>query len=135
APRATGPRIAGTTRRPHRASGDDPTHGVVDMHWTLLVFAGLLEIAWAIGLKYSEGLSRPLPATLTVLALIGSFGLLALALRGLPLATGYAAWVGIGVVGTALAGSLLFDEPLGLLRGLCIGLILLGVLGLKLLPA
>lgn len=104
------------------------------MSWFLLILAGLLEIGWAIGLKLSEGFTRPLASILTAVALVGSFALLALALRGLPLSTAYAVWVGIGVVGTTLAGTLLFDEPLGLMRGLCIALIGLGVLGLKLLP-
>ncbi|TXD38283.1 multidrug efflux SMR transporter [Lujinxingia vulgaris] len=102
------------------------------MPWLYLLAAGLLEIAWAAGLKVSEGFSRPLPSFLTVLAMIGSFGLLAMALRSLPLGTAYAVWVGIGAAGTAIVGTLVFNEPMGASRLFFIALLVAGVLGLKL---
>jgi quaternary ammonium compound-resistance protein SugE len=101
--------------------------------WSYLLIAGLLEIGWAIGLKYSEGFSRLVPSALTVAAMIASFYFLGLALRTLPLGTAYAVWTGIGTVGTVALGILLFDEPLELLRMLCILLIVAGVVGLRLL--
>lgn len=103
------------------------------MSWTYLFIAGLLEIGWALGLKYSEGFSRFLPSVLTVAAMIASFFFLGLALRTLPLGSAYAIWTGIGTVGTVVLGIVLFDEPLELLRLLCILLIILGVAGLRLL--
>lgn len=103
------------------------------MAWTYLLIAGLLEIGWAIGLKYSEGFSRLLPSVLTAIAMVASFAFLGLALRSLPLGTAYAVWTGIGTVGTVVLGILLFDEPLELMRLLCIVLIVTGVVGLRLL--
>lgn len=105
------------------------------MAWTYLLIAGILEIGWALGLKYSEGFSRLLPAALTVMAMIASFYFLGLALRSLPLGTAYAVWTGIGTIGTAVLGILLFDEPLDLVRVLCISLIVIGVVGLRLFGA
>src|SRR5690606_28760259 len=102
------------------------------MAWICLVLAGLLEVVWAVGLKYSEGFTRPLPGVATAVAMAGSFWLLATALKTIPLGTGYAVWVGIGAVGTALVGMLLFREPAGVARLLCIGLIVAGIAGLKL---
>lgn len=102
------------------------------MPWFLLLLAGLFEVAWAIGLKHSHGLSRPGPAVLTVLAMIASLWLLALALRSLPLGTAYAAWTGIGTVGAFLAGLLLFGESASALRIASVGLVLAGIVGLKL---
>lgn len=102
------------------------------MPWTLLVLAGLFEVAWAIGLKQSQGLTRPLPAVLTVLAMVASLWLLALALRELPLGTAYAAWTGIGTAGAFLAGLLLFGESASALRVASVGLVLAGIVGLKL---
>jgi quaternary ammonium compound-resistance protein SugE len=102
------------------------------MAWTLLVLAGLFEVGWAVGLKYTDGLTRPLPTALTVLAMVVSLALLGLALRTLPLGTAYAVWTGIGTVGTALLGIALFGEPAAALRLLCIGLIVAGIAGLKL---
>lgn len=102
------------------------------MPWTLLVLAGLFEVAWAIGLKHSQGLTRPLPAVLTVLAMAASLWLLALALRELPLGTAYAAWTGIGTAGAFLAGLLLFGESASALRIASVGLVLAGIVGLKL---
>lgn len=101
--------------------------------WLYLVFAGLAEIGWAVGLKYTEGFTRPLPTALTIGGMVVSFWLLSLAMRAIPLGTAYAAWTGIGAVGTVLLGMLLFDEPRDLARIGCIALIVCGVVGLKLL--
>ena len=102
------------------------------MAWTMLVFAGLLEIGWAIGLKYTDGFTRWLPSALTIVAMAGSMWLLALALRSIPIGTAYAVWTGIGAAGTALLGILLFAEPATALRLASIGLIVAGIAGLKL---
>ena len=102
------------------------------MAWTYLVIAGLLEVAWAVGLKYTEGFTRLWPTVLTVAALGGSMALLALSLRELPLGTAYAVWTGIGAVGTAALGIILFGESAAAARLVCIGLILAGIVGLKL---
>lgn len=102
------------------------------MAWVYLVFAGLLEIAWAIGLKYTDGFTKLVPTTLTVGAMIASVILLGIALRELPVGTGYAVWTGIGTVGTALLGIWLFQEPATALRLASIGLIVAGIAGLKL---
>ena len=99
--------------------------------WILLIVAGLLEVGWAIGLKYSAGFTRPLPSALTLLALSASFYLLALALRTIPVGTGYAIWTGIGAAGTALLGMVLFDEPRTAGRLACLVLIVAGIVGLK----
>nr|WP_269465499.1 quaternary ammonium compound efflux SMR transporter SugE [Steroidobacter denitrificans] len=101
------------------------------LSWTVLLLAGLFEIVWAIGLKYSEGFSRFLPSAITVLAMAISVTLLGWALRQLPVGSAYAVWVGIGAVGTALLGIVLFHESTSVLRLICIGLIVLGVIGLK----
>jgi quaternary ammonium compound-resistance protein SugE len=101
------------------------------LSWTVLFLAGLFEIVWAIGLKYSEGFSRLLPSAITVLAMAVSVTLLGWALKQLPVGSAYAVWVGIGAVGTALLGIVLFDESTSVLRLGCIGLIVLGVIGLK----
>lgn len=102
------------------------------MSWILLVLAGLLEIGWAIGLKYSEGFTRLGPSVLTILALVASFLLLGIALRTLPVGTGYAVWVGIGAIGTAILGIFLFGESVTPLRLLSLVLICAGIIGLKL---
>jgi quaternary ammonium compound-resistance protein SugE len=102
------------------------------MAWFWLTLAGLLEIVWAIGLKYTEGFSRPLPTVLTVLSMIVSLGLLGLALRDLPVGTAYAVWTGVGAVGTAALGIALFGDPATVGRLACIGLIVAGIVGLKL---
>jgi quaternary ammonium compound-resistance protein SugE len=94
--------------------------------------ASLFEIGWAIGLKFTDGFSRPWPTALTVVSMVLSMGLLGLAMRTLPVGTAYAAWTGIGIVGTALLGILLFSEPATALRLGCIALIVAGVAGLKL---
>ncbi len=100
--------------------------------WLLLLAAGLLEVVWAIGLKYTEGFSRLLPSIVTVAAMIASVWLLALALKSIPVGTGYAVWTGIGAVGTAILGIVLFSEPATAARLACIGLIVAGIFGLKL---
>ena len=105
------------------------------MAWTYLVIAGLLEIGRAVGLKYTEGFTRLWPTALTVAALAGSMALLALALRELPLGTAYAVWTGIGAVGTAVLGILLFGESASAARLVCIALIVAGIVGLKLASA
>lgn len=102
------------------------------MAWVYLAVAGLFEIAWAIGLKYTDGFTRLVPSVLTVGAMILSVVLLGLALRELPVGTGYAVWTGIGAVGTAILGMVLFAEPATAMRLLSIGLIVGGIVGLKL---
>jgi quaternary ammonium compound-resistance protein SugE len=102
------------------------------MAWIYLTVAGLFEIAWAIGLKYTDGFTRLLPSLWTVASMILSIVLLGLALRTLPVGTAYAVWTGIGAVGTAALGIYLFAEPATVARLLCIGLILSGIIGLKL---
>lgn len=101
--------------------------------WMLLLAAGLLEVVWAIGLKYTDGFSRLTPSIITIAAMVGSVWLLALALKSIPVGTGYAVWTGIGAVGTAILGIVLFSEPANAARLACIGLIVAGILGLKLL--
>ncbi len=101
------------------------------MAWIVLVVAGLLEIGWAVGLKYTDGFTRLWPTLATLIALVASMGLLGVALRTLPLGTAYAVWTGIGSVGTAILGIILFREPATMLRLLCIGLIVAGIVGLK----
>jgi quaternary ammonium compound-resistance protein SugE len=102
------------------------------MPWLVLIVAGLFEIGWAVGLKYTEGFTRLWPTLGTAAAMVLSVVLLGLALRSLPLGTAYAVWTGIGTVGTALLGIALFHESADLLRLACIGLIVLGIAGLKL---
>jgi quaternary ammonium compound-resistance protein SugE len=102
------------------------------MAWLVLAAAGLLEIGWAIGLKYTEGFTRLVPSVLTLAAMAGSIILLGLALKTLPIGTAYAVWTGIGAVGTALLGIILFDEPATAARLASIGLIVSGIIGLKL---
>jgi quaternary ammonium compound-resistance protein SugE len=102
------------------------------MAWAVLFAAGLLEICWAIGLKYTEGFTRLLPSVLTLAAMAGSILLLGLALKTLPIGTAYAVWTGIGAVGTAILGVFLFGEPASGPRLASIGLIVAGIVGLKL---
>jgi quaternary ammonium compound-resistance protein SugE len=102
------------------------------MAWIVLFVAGLFEVGWALGLKYTEGFSRLWPSVGTVASMIVSLGLLGLALRTLPLGTAYAIWTGVGTVGTALLGIMLFHEAADPIRLVCIGLILTGIVGLKL---
>ncbi|MCC6072302.1 quaternary ammonium compound efflux SMR transporter SugE [Massilia sp. GCM10020059] len=103
------------------------------MTWIILLIAGLLEVAWAVGLKYTHGFTRLVPSAFTLVSMAGSVFLLGLAMRQLPLGTAYAVWTGIGTVGTAIAGMVLLGEPAGALRLGCIALIVAGILGLKLL--
>lgn len=103
--------------------------------WFFLVIAGLLEIGWAVGLKYTDGFSRPLPSLFTIATMVASFYFLAQALKVIPVGTGYAVWTGIGAVGTAILGIVLFAESTALPRLLCIGLIVAGIIGLKLTSA
>jgi quaternary ammonium compound-resistance protein SugE len=102
------------------------------MAWLVLAAAGLLEIGWAISLKYTEGFTRLVPSVLTLAAMAGSIILLGLALKSLPIGTAYAVWTGIGAVGTALLGIALFGEPATAARLASIGLIVAGIIGLKL---
>lgn len=101
------------------------------MAWTYLLLAGLFEIGWAIGLKYTEGFSKPLPSLLTASCMIVSLVLLALALKTLPVGTAYAIWTGIGAVGTALLGMVLFGDPATAARLVSIAVIVSGIIGLK----
>lgn len=101
------------------------------MAWTILIIAGLFEIGWAIGLKYTEGFTRLWPSVWTAAAMIISVYLLALALKSIPVGTGYAVWTGVGAVGTAILGIILFGEPANAARLVCITLIVAGIAGLK----
>ena len=102
------------------------------MAWAILFVAGLMEIGWAIGLKYTEGFTRLVPSELTLAAMAASVLLLGLALKTLPIGTAYAVWTGIGAVGTAALGIVLFGDPATAARLGCIGLIVAGIIGLKL---
>lgn len=102
------------------------------MAWFTLLLAGLLEVGWAVGLKYTDGFTRLIPTVLTVGSMVLSVALLGIAVRSLPLGTAYAVWTGIGTVGTVIFGIVLFAEPVGLVRLGCIGLIVAGIAGLKL---
>jgi quaternary ammonium compound-resistance protein SugE len=102
------------------------------MAWVWLTLAGLLEVVWATGIKYTDGFTRLLPSVITVVAMIGSVYLLGIAVRTIPIGTGYAVWTGIGAVGVAILGMVLFDEPRQLLRIGSILLIVAGIAGLKL---
>lgn len=102
------------------------------MAWLILFCAGLLEVVWAVGLKYSAGFTRLIPSVLTLAAMVGSVGLLGLALRTLPLGTAYAIWTGIGTLGTALFGMMVLGESASAERLTCMALIIAGIVGLKL---
>lgn len=102
------------------------------MAWVMLIIAGLLEVCWAVGLKYTEGFTRPLPTVLTVAAIIASMVLLATAARSLPIGTAYAVWVGIGALGAAILGIFLFQEPVSALRVFFLAMLLTSIIGLKL---
>ncbi|MCK9797504.1 quaternary ammonium compound efflux SMR transporter SugE [Pseudomonas sp. MAFF 302030] len=101
------------------------------MSWIILFFAGLFEVGWAIGLKYTDGFTRPLPTALTIIAMAISLGLLGLAMRDLPLGTAYAIWTGVGAIGTVIAGIILFGESMALMRLASVALIIVGLVGLK----
>lgn len=105
------------------------------MAWVYLVIAGLLETVWAVGLKYTEGFTKLWPSVGTLVAMAASIFLLSMALRTLPIGTGYAIWTGIGTVGVAIMGVMLFGESLSLLRMLFLLMIVIGILGLKLVSA
>ena len=105
------------------------------MAWIILFFAGLSEVGWAVGLKYTEGFTRLWPSVVTIVTMIASFGLLSLSMKTLPLGTAYTIWTGIGTIGTALLGIMLFGESASALRLGCIGLIVAGIVGLKLVSA
>ena len=102
------------------------------MAWIYLFFAGLFEIGWAIGLKYTHGFTRLVPTVLTLASMVVSLGLLGLALKSLPVGTAYAIWTGIGTIGTVILGIYLLGEPATAMRLACIGLIVAGIVGLKL---
>ena len=102
------------------------------MHWIFLLIAGLFEISWAVGLKFSHGFTQIIPSVLTVIGMVASFYFLALPLKSLPLGTAYAIWTGIGTLGTVIFGIILFKEPVTAMRLVCIALILSGITGLKL---
>jgi quaternary ammonium compound-resistance protein SugE len=103
----------------------------INTAWILLLIAGLMEVGWAVGLKYTDGFTRPWPTAGTVVAMIASIALLAQALKVIPVGTGYAVWTGVGAVGTALLGMWLFGESRDAMRLVCIGLIVAGIAGLK----
>lgn len=105
------------------------------MSWTILFIAGLFECAWAIGLKYTDGFTRFWPSAFTLVTMVTSVVLLGIAMRHLPVGTAYAVWTGIGAVGTVILGIVLFGEPANAARLLCVGLIVAGILGLKLTSA
>lgn len=102
------------------------------MEWIYLVTAGFFEVGWAIGLKYSQGFTKILPSVITVAGMVASFYFLSLSLKSLPLGNSYAIWTGIGTVGTVVLGAFLFNEPINVMRMICILLIVLGIVGLKL---
>ncbi len=102
------------------------------MPWLYLIIAGVLEIGWAIGLKYTDGFTKLVPTLLTVPTMIASFFFLALAVRQIPVGTGYAMWTGIGAIGTVIAGMLLFGESAAAARIACLALVVVGIVGLKL---
>ena len=125
--------MGGIIGQPSRACKSGPRrHPCRIMAWFILIIAAAFEIAWAIGLKYTDGFTRPLPSLLTGLAMVASLYGLSLAVRTLPLGTAYAVWVGIGTAGTTILGMLLFDEPRETARLLCLALLIIAVIGLKL---
>ncbi|MGP4082748.1 quaternary ammonium compound efflux SMR transporter SugE [Pseudalkalibacillus sp. R45] len=101
------------------------------MAWIYLLIAGVFEVVWAIGLKYTEGFSRLAPSIITVIGMVISFYFLSIAIKALPIGTAYAVWTGIGALGTVLLGILLFNEPKDFMRILFLGMILVGIIGLK----
>ena len=105
------------------------------MSWGILVLAGIFEIFWAIGLKYTDGFTKLIPSLFTIVAMLVSFWLLSLSLKTLPLGTAYAVWVGIGTIGTVIAGIILFGDSINIIRIISIAFIILGIIGLKITTA
>ncbi len=101
------------------------------MNWFILIIAGVFEIGWAVGLKYTEGFTRLWPSVWTITAMVVSLGLLGIALKSLPVGTAYAVWVGVGAAGTAIAGVILFGEAMSIARAVSLLLVLVGIVGLK----
>lgn len=101
------------------------------MAWVVLVIAGLFEVAWAVGLKHTEGFTKPIPSVLTVGAIVTSLVLLAHAVRTLPMGTAYAVWVGIGAFGAAVLGVMINGEPISFARGIFLGMLIVAIIGLK----
>ena len=101
------------------------------MHWFYLLIAGIFEVSWAIGLKLSEGFTKPVCSVVTVVCMIASFYFLSIALKNLPLGTAYAIWTGIGTIGTVILGVIFFKEPITVMRIVCIAFIVFGISGLK----
>ncbi|MBK1830959.1 multidrug efflux SMR transporter [Verrucomicrobiaceae bacterium R5-34] len=101
------------------------------MNWIILILAGMLEIGWAVGLKYTEGFTRPWITALTLTIMFGSVGLLSVAMKSIPIGTAYAVWVGIGIIGTVIWGVCFFEESLNAGRMICLAMVLAGVIGLK----
>lgn len=104
----------------------------MNLSWILLVVAGIFEVVWAVGLKYTDGFRNPLPSVLVVIALAVSTVLLAIATRKIPIGVAYPVWVGIGAAGAVLLGTLLFKEPMSLSKGFFLGLLIVAIIGLKL---
>ena len=102
------------------------------MNWLILIVAGLLEVVWAVGLKYTDGFTKPLPSVITVVAMAASFYCLSLAMRSLPLSIAYTVWVGIGMVGAVIFGVIFLKEPINPVKAISLLLIIAGILGLKL---
>ncbi|MCG3677798.1 quaternary ammonium compound efflux SMR transporter SugE [Aliarcobacter butzleri] len=105
------------------------------MSWGILVLAGICEIFWAVGLKYTDGFTKLIPSLFTIVAMLVSFWLLSLSLKTLPLGTAYAVWVGIGTIGTVIAGIMLFGDSINIIRIISIAFIILGIIGLKITTA
>ena len=105
------------------------------MSWVTLIIAGIFEIFWAIGLKYTDGFTKLIPSLFTIVAMLVSFWLLSLSLKTLPLGTAYAVWVGIGTIGTVIAGIMLFGDSINIIRIISIAFIILGIIGLKITTA
>ncbi|MDN5060754.1 quaternary ammonium compound efflux SMR transporter SugE [Aliarcobacter butzleri] len=105
------------------------------MNWGILVLAGIFEIFWAVGLKYTDGFTKLIPSLFTIIAMLVSFWLLSLSLKTLPLGTAYAVWVGIGTIGTVIAGIMLFGDSINIIRIISIAFIILGIIGLKITTA
>ncbi|PZP11623.1 MAG: quaternary ammonium compound-resistance protein SugE [Aliarcobacter butzleri] len=105
------------------------------MSWGILVLAGIFEIFWAIGLKYTDGFTKLIPSLFTIIAMLVSFWLLSISLKTLPLGTAYAVWVGIGTIGTVIAGIMLFGDSINIIRIISIAFIILGIIGLKITTA